>query len=66
MLKAPCAVIWDALLGVTETLHYADGSVKRQWLVNAMEISCVSKFPSTVRVSTFVCQNSNPNTKPEL
>nr|GMC62090.1 protein RST1 isoform X1 [Ipomoea batatas] len=47
MLNCRCEVIWDALLGVTETLHYADGSVKRQWLVNAMEISCVSKFPST-------------------
>ncbi|XP_019185386.1 PREDICTED: protein RST1 isoform X4 [Ipomoea nil] len=47
MLNCRCEVIWDALLEVTETLHYADGSVKRQWLVNAMEISCVSKFPST-------------------
>nr|GLL47490.1 protein RST1 isoform X1 [Ipomoea trifida] len=35
--------------GVAETLHYADGSFKRQWLVNAMEISCVSKFTSTHR-----------------
>lgn len=27
-------------------LQYADGSVKRQWLVDAVEISCVSSYPS--------------------
>ncbi|CAH9123168.1 unnamed protein product [Cuscuta epithymum] len=47
MLNCRCEVIWDALLGVIEALQYADGGVKRQWLVNALQISRVSKFPST-------------------
>ncbi|VFQ73532.1 unnamed protein product [Cuscuta campestris] len=47
MLNHRCEVIWDALLGIIETLQYIDGSAKRQWLVNAMQISCVSRFPST-------------------
>ncbi|KAI5341216.1 hypothetical protein L3X38_020490 [Prunus dulcis] len=38
--------MWDALVDVVAALQHADGSVKRQWLVDAVEISCVSSYPS--------------------
>ncbi|CAB4305647.1 unnamed protein product [Prunus armeniaca] len=40
--------MWDALVDVVAALQHADGSVKRQWLVDAVEISCVSSHPSTL------------------
>lgn len=36
------------LVEVVAALQHADGSVKRQWVVNAAEISCISSYPSTV------------------
>ncbi|XP_043808563.1 protein RST1 isoform X3 [Manihot esculenta] len=40
--------IWNVLVEVVAALQYAaEGSVKRQWLVDAVEISCVSSYPST-------------------
>lgn len=36
------------LVEVVAALQHAEGSVKRQWLVDAVEISCVSSYPSTV------------------
>lgn len=38
---------WNVLVEVVATLQRAEGSIKRQWLVDAVEISCVSNFPST-------------------
>ncbi|PPR81272.1 hypothetical protein GOBAR_AA39444 [Gossypium barbadense] len=38
---------WGVLLEVVATLQHVEGSVKRQWLVDAIEISCVSSYPST-------------------
>ncbi|GMJ04271.1 ECERIFERUM 13, RESURRECTION1 [Hibiscus trionum] len=38
---------WGVLIEVVATLQHVDGSVKRQWLVDAVEISCVSSYPST-------------------
>ena len=43
---------WDVLTEVVAALQNVEGSVKRQWLVDAVEISCVSSYPSTV--GTFV------------
>ncbi|XP_050381377.1 protein RST1 isoform X2 [Argentina anserina] len=40
--------IWDVLVEVVAALQHADGSIKRQWLIDAAEISCVSSYPSTV------------------
>lgn len=40
------------LLEVVATLQHSEGNVKRQWLVDAVEISCVSSYPSTV--STYL------------
>ncbi|XP_020534243.1 protein RST1 isoform X3 [Jatropha curcas] len=39
--------IWNVLLEVLAALQCAEGSVKRQWLVDAVEISCISSYPST-------------------
>ncbi|KAA8530205.1 hypothetical protein F0562_004914 [Nyssa sinensis] len=39
---------WDVLVEVVAALQHVEGSVKRQWLVDAVEISCVTNYPSTV------------------
>lgn len=39
--------IWDVLVEVVMALQHAEGSIKRQWLVDAAEISCVTSYPST-------------------
>ncbi|XP_065878265.1 protein RST1 isoform X2 [Euphorbia lathyris] len=39
--------IWNLLTEVVAALQHAEGSVKRQWLLDAVEISCESSFPST-------------------
>ncbi|GAV70241.1 DUF3730 domain-containing protein [Cephalotus follicularis] len=39
--------IWDVLVEVVAALQHADLIVKRQWLLDAVEISCVSSYPST-------------------
>lgn len=36
------------LVEVVSALQHADEIVKRQWLVDIVEISCVSRYPSTV------------------
>jgi len=36
------------LIEVVATLQHAEGSVRRQWVVDALEISCISSYPSTV------------------
>ncbi|KAK8604217.1 hypothetical protein V6N13_099166 [Hibiscus sabdariffa] len=38
---------WGVLIEVVSTLQHAEGSVKRKWLIDAVEISCVSSYPST-------------------
>lgn len=54
------AGMWDALVDVVAALQHADGSVKRQWLVDAVEISCVSSYPSMVGDNTFCRVNGIP------
>ncbi|XP_069150656.1 protein RST1 isoform X5 [Solanum lycopersicum] len=39
--------IWDALTEVSITVQHAEGNAKRQWLIEALEISCITRFPST-------------------
>lgn len=46
MLNSKSKDIWNLHAEVVAALQYADGSVKRQWLVDAVEISCVSSYPS--------------------
>ncbi|KAM5581750.1 hypothetical protein ABKV19_010802 [Rosa sericea] len=40
--------IWDVLVEVVAALQHAEESIKRQWLIDAAEISCVSSYPSPV------------------
>ncbi|KAK3033054.1 hypothetical protein RJ639_035680 [Escallonia herrerae] len=47
MLNCRSQAIWDVLVDVASTLRYAEGSAKRQWLVDTVEISCVTSYPST-------------------
>lgn len=49
------AGVWDVLVEVVAALQHAEGSVKRQWLVDAVEISCVSSYPSTVGARCNSC-----------
>ncbi|KAK9113672.1 hypothetical protein Syun_020469 [Stephania yunnanensis] len=47
MLNAKSSEIWDALVDVVAALRHAENSLKIQWLADAMEISCISKYPCT-------------------
>nr|CAD1842905.1 unnamed protein product [Ananas comosus var. bracteatus] len=38
---------WSVLVEVAAALSTAEGSIKRQWLLDALEISCVADYPST-------------------
>ncbi|KAK8501411.1 hypothetical protein V6N12_041744 [Hibiscus sabdariffa] len=38
---------WGVRVDVLETLKRVEASVKRQWIVDAVEINCVSSYPST-------------------
>ncbi|KAL6960558.1 hypothetical protein U1Q18_038321 [Sarracenia purpurea var. burkii] len=40
--------IWDVLIEVVAALQNVEGSIKKQWLVDAVEVSCVTSYPSTV------------------
>ncbi|KAF5177556.1 Rst1, partial [Thalictrum thalictroides] len=40
--------IWDVLVDVVSVLQEAEGSVKRQWLMDAVEICFITNYPSTV------------------
>lgn len=42
------AGIWRVLTEVVAALQHAEGAVRRQWVIDAVEISCVSTYPSTV------------------
>ncbi|XAR51899.1 hypothetical protein NMG60_11006692 [Bertholletia excelsa] len=39
--------VWDVMVEVVVALQYVEGSVKRQWLLDAVEISCITSYPST-------------------
>lgn len=41
--------MWDVHIEIVAALHHAEGAIKRQWLIDAVEISCVSSYPSNVR-----------------
>ncbi|KAJ7970794.1 Protein RST1 [Quillaja saponaria] len=47
ILNSKLQGIWDILIEFVAALQHAEGVVKRQWLVDAVEISCVSRYPST-------------------
>lgn len=39
--------LWELFIEVMVVLQDAEGSIKRQWLIDVLEISCVTKYPST-------------------
>lgn len=39
--------IWDVLLEIVSVLQHAEGNIKRKWLVDAVELSCIANYPST-------------------
>ncbi|KAG9459403.1 hypothetical protein H6P81_003911 [Aristolochia fimbriata] len=39
--------IWNVLLEVSVALQQAEDSTKRQWLIESVEISCITEYPST-------------------
>lgn len=47
MLNTSSQDSWDILLEVADTLQHTEGSIKRQWLLDVAEISCVTRYPST-------------------
>ncbi|KAL9254781.1 RST1-like protein [Drosera capensis] len=47
LLKSGSQGLWDVLVEFVSALQPAEGSVKRQWLVDVLQISCVTRFPST-------------------
>ncbi|KAL1831410.1 hypothetical protein ACET3Z_001061 [Daucus carota] len=47
MLNTRSQDIWEVLVEVAATLQNADGSIKRQWVLDAAEISCVTRHPLT-------------------
>ncbi|KAK8469921.1 hypothetical protein PHAVU_004G009818 [Phaseolus vulgaris] len=47
ILNSQSQGLWDILFEVVAALYRAEGSIKKQWLIDAVEISCVSSFPST-------------------
>ncbi|CAN8266162.1 unnamed protein product [Cochlearia groenlandica] len=38
--------IWDVHVEIVAAMYHAEGVIKRQWLIDAVEISCVSSYPS--------------------
>ncbi|CAH8361043.1 unnamed protein product [Eruca vesicaria subsp. sativa] len=46
LLNCEQSDIWDVHVEIVAALHHAEGGIKRQWLIDAVEISCVSSYPS--------------------
>ncbi|KAK9271798.1 hypothetical protein L1049_002162 [Liquidambar formosana] len=46
ILNSESLGIWDVLVEVAAALQPAEGSVKRQWVVDAVEICCITNYPS--------------------
>ncbi|KAG2383824.1 Protein RST1 Protein RESURRECTION 1 [Vigna angularis] len=47
ILNSQSQGLWHILFEVVAALYCAEESIKKQWLIDAVEISCVSSFPST-------------------
>ncbi|XP_027102144.2 protein RST1 isoform X2 [Coffea arabica] len=58
MLNTRSQVIWNVLVEVAATLQHAEESIKRQWLLDTLQISCVTSYPSTaLRFLGLLCGN---------
>nr|XP_043615297.1 protein RST1 [Erigeron canadensis] len=47
ILNTRSDAIWEVLVEVVMALQHVEGSIKRPWLVDAAEISCVTSYPTT-------------------
>ncbi|XP_047314660.1 protein RST1 [Impatiens glandulifera] len=47
LLSSRSHVIWDAQVEFVAALQHSEGSLRRQWLLDVVEICCVTKFPTT-------------------
>uniref|UniRef100_A0A1D1Z387 Uncharacterized protein KIAA1797 n=1 Tax=Anthurium amnicola TaxID=1678845 RepID=A0A1D1Z387_9ARAE len=47
ILNSSSEGVWSVLKEVVRALCGADGTMKRQWLLDAVEISCIARYPST-------------------
>ncbi|KAG9141189.1 hypothetical protein Leryth_001683, partial [Lithospermum erythrorhizon] len=50
ILNKQSEVSWNVMVDMVAALQFASGSIKRQWLLDVLQISCVTKHPSTVGV----------------
>lgn len=58
MLNTRSAVIWNALVDVAASLRHAKFDMKRQWLLDTLQISCAANHPSTgLRFLGLLCGN---------
>uniref|UniRef100_A0A7N0TGW4 DUF3730 domain-containing protein n=1 Tax=Kalanchoe fedtschenkoi TaxID=63787 RepID=A0A7N0TGW4_KALFE len=39
---------WDVLIEIVVALQHADSSCRREWLLDAVQMSCISRYPSMV------------------
>ncbi|XP_077244249.1 ARM repeat superfamily protein isoform X2 [Tasmannia lanceolata] len=39
--------MWSVLIEVVAAVQHAEDGIKRQWVLDAVEISCITKYPST-------------------
>lgn len=40
-------------MDVAATVSTAEGNTKIHWLLDALDISCIAEYPSTVSISAF-------------
>lgn len=48
------AGVWDILLEIVAVVHKGEGITKRQWLLDAVDISCITNYPSTVMMLSYL------------
>lgn len=48
------AGVWDILLEIVAVVHKGEGITKRQWLLDAVDISCITNYPSTVVMLSYL------------
>lgn len=49
-------VWWSVLVEIAAAIHSAENCIKRQWLLDALEIGCVTAHPSTVIIQDVMLE----------
>ncbi|KAG9141192.1 hypothetical protein Leryth_001683 [Lithospermum erythrorhizon] len=56
ILNKQSEVSWNVMVDMVAALQFASGSIKRQWLLDVLQISCVTKHPSTaLQFAALLC-----------